>query len=79
MSRLKKIRIVEFLVIGLLMGMAEDLIAIAFATESTINPKIILVVFLVALPFAFISEVVVDHPRFWEKIWPPKKEGNKIT
>lgn len=74
MGRLKKLRLVEFLIIGVLMGVLEDLLAIAFATNAEIKPHVILVVFLVALPFAFISEVIVDHPRFWEKIWPLKKE-----
>lgn len=73
MSRLKKLRLVEFLVIGVLMGVLEDVIAIFFATDAAINFRVILVVLLVAIPFAFISEIVVDHPRFWEKVWPEKK------
>lgn len=73
MTRLKKLRLIEFLVIGVAMGVLEDLIAIAFATEETINFQVIWIVLLVAIPFAFISEVVVDHPRFWEKIFPPKE------
>lgn len=74
MSRLKKLRIVEFLIIGVVMGVAEDLLAVYLSTGESINFRIFWIVFLVALPFAFISEVVVDHPRFWEKIWPNNKE-----
>ncbi|OGE74649.1 MAG: hypothetical protein A3K06_01535 [Candidatus Doudnabacteria bacterium RIFCSPHIGHO2_01_52_17] len=73
MQRLKKLRLLEFLVIGVGMGLLEDLIAIAFATDATIDLRVIWVVLLVALPFAFLSEVVVDHPRFWEKLWPERK------
>ena len=51
------------------MGVVEDLIAVSFATDSKINFNVIFVVFLVALPFAFISEIVVDHPLFWKKIF----------
>lgn len=70
MTRIKKLRILEFLVIGVLMGTIEDLIAVAIATDETIDFKVLAIVFLVAFPFAFLSEVVVDHPRFWEKILP---------
>lgn len=73
MSRLKKLRLIEFSVIGVVMGVTEDLIAVTSATGEKINLRILLIVFLVALPFAIISELVVDHPRFWEKIWPTKE------
>ena len=65
----KKLRILEFLLIGILMGLGEDLLAIAVATDVKIDFSVIWVVLLVAIPFAFISEIVVDHPRFWEKIF----------
>ena len=73
MTRLKKLRLLEFLVIGVVIGVIEDLIAIFFATETTINFRVLWIVLLVAVPFAFLSEVVVDNPRFWEKIFPPKE------
>jgi hypothetical protein len=76
MNRLKKLRIVEFLLIGVVMGVIEDLIAIAIATDAEINFNVIWVVLVVAIPFAYLSEVVVDHPKFWERIWPDKdKDG----
>ncbi|MFH1522536.1 MAG: hypothetical protein ABIE43_01800 [Patescibacteria group bacterium] len=73
MTRLKKIRFIEFLVVGLLMGISEDLLAIFFATDAKINLNVIWIVIIVALPFAFISEFIVDHPRFWEKLLPENK------
>lgn len=76
MSRTKKLRLVEFLVIGVVMGILEDLIAVTLATNATINFRVIWIVFLVALPFAFISEVVVDHPRFWSKIFREVEGGS---
>lgn len=69
----RHLRILEFLIIGLGMGVVEDLLAIFLATDSEINWRVIYVVIAVAIPFAFISEVVVDHPRFWEKIFPSTK------
>ncbi|HMQ02102.1 MAG TPA: hypothetical protein PKD79_03475, partial [Candidatus Doudnabacteria bacterium] len=63
----RRLRFIEFLLIGIGMGVIEDLIAIRLATDATIDLRILIIVFLVAIPFAFISEIVVDHPRFWEK------------
>jgi len=74
MTHRQKIRLVEFLIIGVVMGTLEDLIAVMFATDSKFSWQILGIVFLVALPFAFISEIVVDHPNFWKKIWPEVKE-----
>ncbi|GMU73852.1 MAG: hypothetical protein AMXMBFR44_0510 [Candidatus Campbellbacteria bacterium] len=75
----KKLRLIEFLVIGIVMGTAEDLLAVAFATDAQIDARVFLVVLLVALPFAFVSEVVVDHPRFWKKVLPfIREEEEKI-
>ena len=62
----KHLRFIEFFVVGLLLGIVEDLIAIFFATDARITPGVILTAFLVALPFAIFSELIVDHPKFWE-------------
>ena len=50
------------------MGILEDLIAVFLSTGEQITFRVFWVVFLVALPFAFISEYVVDHPRFWKVV-----------
>lgn len=70
MTKLKKLRLAEFLIIGVLLGVVEDLLAVFFATDAQINLGVIWIVFLVALPFAFLSEIVVDHPRFWQRFFP---------
>lgn len=57
-------RFIEFLVIGIVMGVTEDVIAIAVATEATITLEIIGIIILVAIPFAAVSELIVDHPAF---------------
>ena len=67
----------EFFIVGLVMGIIEDLIAIKVATDATINFRVLWVVFLVAIPFAFLSEIVVDHPRFWEKFFKNSSENKK--
>ncbi len=69
----KKLRFLEFLLVGLLMNMAEDTVAVYFSSGLKISWNIVAVVFLTALPFAFISEYIVDHPKFWGRIFknPP--------
>ena len=46
------------------MGILEDLIAISLATNETIDLQVIIIAGLVALPFAIISEIVVDLKQF---------------
>lgn len=75
-------RIAEFFLVGLLMGIAEDLIAIHFATDATITIDVVFVAALVALPFAIFSELIVDwnHIKFLKKRWKSdvKKERTAI-
>ena len=52
---------VEFLVFGILMGIAEDLIAVVLATGASISPTIVAIVLLVTIPFAAINELIVDR------------------
>lgn len=52
--------LIEFFLVGLVMGITEDLLAIHFATDAQITFKTFIVAFLVALPFAIISELLVD-------------------
>lgn len=54
----------EFLIFGLIFGIAEDLIAVKFATNEPITWAIVGIVFLVALPFAIIGELVVDRTNW---------------
>ena len=79
--KVRTLRFIEFAVIGVVMGTAEDLIAVFFATDATFSWKIVGIVFLVALPFAFISEIVVDHPKFWGKIFKNivRNDDDKLT
>ncbi len=71
------LQFVEFLVIGILVGLAEDLLAIFFATDAKISWRVTWIVLLVAIPFAVLSELIVDHPRFWEFLSLDKKNNCK--
>lgn len=68
-----KTRFWKFLIIGVLIGLAEDLLAIHFATDARITADVVFIVLLVAVPFAFISEFVVRHPNLWR--WVRGKES----
>ena len=65
-----KIRLIEFFIIGVVMGIGEDLLAITIATDGQFELKYLAVAAIVAIPFAFISEIVVDHPNFWKHFLP---------
>lgn len=69
----RKLRIIEFALIGVVLGITEDLLAIFIATDEPFSFHVLWAVFLVALPFAFFSELVVDQPRFWERLFSPKR------
>ena len=57
-------RLLEFFLVGLLLGVIEDLIAITLATDAVIDFKVFLIAFFVAFPFAVVSELIVDHENF---------------
>lgn len=67
-------RFLEFVVIGVLFGTVEDLIAVKLATGETIDLYMIGVVVAVAVPFAAFSELYIDHPE----IRPMKTLAGKI-
>ena len=73
--RNKTLRFIEFFLVGVLMGMAEDVLAVWLSTGEQITFRVVGIVFLVALPFAIISEYVVDHPKFWKTIFRLKDEN----
>lgn len=69
--------LVEFFIVGLAMGIVEDLLAIHFATDAPITFRTFKVAFWVALPFAVISELLVDQKFFrrtLRSMFPEKKK-----
>ncbi len=60
-------RLLEFFIIGLGLGIVEDLIVVEVTTGVRITWGMIGVIALVALPFAIISELVVDHYKPFNK------------
>ena len=68
MKKMRLGRMVEFFIIGVVMGIVEDIIAVTISTGASITWKVFLVVTLVAIPFAIISELVVDHFKLFNHI-----------
>jgi len=65
LSSIKK-HLLEFLIIGVVLGISEDILAIMFyGGEFVLDPKMFMIAAAVAIPFAIISELVVD----WSEIF----------
>lgn len=64
----------EFLIFGIVIGVAEDIIAVKATTGATITWEIIGIVVLIAIPFAIIGEIFADNINFSRYIrrWLPE-------
>ncbi len=61
-KKAKKIEVVlEFLIFGIAIGVVEDVLAVTFATGEPITWKIIGIIVVIAIPFAFLGEIVADN------------------
>ena len=54
----------EFFFFGLIIGVIEDILAVKLATGEPITPRIIGIIFLIALPFAILGEIIADKIDF---------------
>ena len=68
-----KIRILEFVVAGIILDLIENIISIKLTTQAALNVRIFLVTLVVVIPFAVLTELVIDHPNFWNKVLRLKK------
>lgn len=57
-------RFIEFLVIGVALGIIEDMIAIMLITGESFNLRMLGIVVMVAVPFAAFSELIVDSDDY---------------
>ncbi|MBX0297361.1 hypothetical protein [Haloarcula nitratireducens] len=60
MKRKHTARFLGFLVIGVLMGVFENLLAIWLTTDESFTLEVVIIVVLVAIPFAAAAELVID-------------------
>ncbi len=61
-----KFRILEFIIAGLILDLIENVITVKLTTGERITKEVVFVAFLVVIPFAIITEIIIDHPKFWE-------------
>lgn len=57
-------RFTEFLVIGVALGVIEDMIAIMLITGESFDLQMLGIVIMVAVPFAAFSELIVDSDEY---------------
>ena len=78
----KKLEVVlEFLIFGIVIGVVEDLIAVTVTTGEPITWKIIGIIVVIAIPFAFLGEVIadqIDFAKILERIFSRKKDPNSV-
>jgi len=58
------VRLIQFFILGVCMGVVEDLIVIHFATDAKITLYTFRIAFFVAVPFAVIAELLTDLKIF---------------
>jgi len=67
----------EFLIFGVVIGVLEDIIAVRVATGATITMETVFIIIGIAIPFAFVGEILVDQIDFvdmWERHVTRKKQ-----
>ncbi len=69
-----KLRILEFIVAGVALDLTENIISIKLTTQAELTPLIFLIALVVVVPFAIITELIIDHPNFWHKILRIKRK-----
>lgn len=57
-------RFTEFLLVGVVLGVVEDMIAVMLVTGESFSPEMLGVVVMVTVPFAAFSELVVDSDEY---------------
>ncbi len=65
----------EFLLFGVVVGVVEDIIAVKMTTGASITAETVGIVVLIAIPFAFLGEILVDQVDFIE-LWERYKTKN---
>ena len=65
---IRKLRIIEFLLIGLIFNSLDNIIAVKYAAGAELNLDVLSRIFIFVVPFAVLSELIVDHPDFWKKV-----------
>jgi len=73
MKYLNKFRVLEFIIAGLVIDLIENIITIKLTSDEPITWNTVLIALIVVIPFAIITELVIDHPQFWKNLFKTKK------
>lgn len=57
-------RFTEFLLVGVVLGVIEDMIAVMLVTGESFSMEMLGIVVMVTVPFAAFSELVVDSDEY---------------
>jgi hypothetical protein len=68
MHRNAWLRILEFVVAGVLLDLLETATVFRVTAGRSLVLKEIGLAILVIIPFAIITEIIIDHPRFWHRL-----------
>lgn len=68
---LTPIRIIEFIIAGLIIDLVENIITLRLTGE-IITWRVVGIAFLVVVPFAILTELIIDHPDFWKRLFRNK-------
>lgn len=71
-----KIRIFEFIIAGILLDLIENMVVFKTAVGRTLVWEEIGIAVLVIIPFAALTELIIDHPRFWHRLF--RRRGHKF-
>ena len=71
-----KIRILEFIVAGIMLDLIENAIVFKAASGRALAFEEMGTAILVIIPFAILTELVIDHPRFWHRLF--RRKGHKF-
>ena len=64
-KKLKRLEVFfEFLILGIIIGVVEDVIVVKAITNHSITWRDFGIIVLIAIPFAFLGEIVVDKIDF---------------
>lgn len=73
-------RFTEFLLVGVVLGVIEDTIAVMLVTGESFNLEMLGIIVMVTVPFAAFSELIVDSDeyRIAEKIAEKLSFGRRL-
>lgn len=63
------VRVLEFVLFGVVTGIIESTLSIYIFGERLLSGHELLLLLLIVIPFAALEELVVDHPLFWKRVF----------